>query len=137
MRRSAPPASEIRAELKALADEFFQAVSFESGERPAYGKIHDLFIDDGKLIRCSSEAPEITSVQEFIASRQHMFASGELTSFEEVETAAITEVFGNIAHRLSTYAKRGMVRGEAIDARGVISTQFIRTAHGWRMSSMA
>ena len=114
MRRSAPPASEIRAELKALADEFFQAVSFESGERPAYGKIHDLFIDDGKLIRCSSEAPEITSVQEFIASRQHMFASGELTSFEEVETAAITEVFGNIAHQLSRVceARHGPWRGD-------------------------
>lgn len=86
MRRSAPPASEIRAELKALADEFFQAVSFERGERPAYGKIHDLFIDDGKLIRCSSEVTEITSAQEFIASRQHMFASGELTPFEEVDS---------------------------------------------------
>lgn len=137
MRRSAPPASQIRAELKALADEFFQAVSFQSGQRSAYGKIHDLFIDDGKLIRNSSEVPEITSVEEFIASRQHMFASGELTSFEEIETAAITEVFGNIAHRFSTYEKRGTVRGRAIDARGVISTQFIRTPRGWRMSSMA
>ena len=137
MRRSAPPASEIRAELKALADEFFQAVSFQSGQRPAYGKIHDLFIDDGKLIRNSSEVPEITSVEEFIASRQHMFASGELTSFEEIETAAITEVFGNIAHRFSTYEKRGTIRGRAIDACGVISTQFIRTPRGWKMSSMA
>ena len=137
VRRSAPPASEIRAELKALIDEFFQAVSFESGQGPAYGKIHDLFIDDGKLIRASSEVPEISSVEEFIASRQRMFASGEPTSFEEVETAEITEVFGNIAHRFSTYEKRGTVGGAAIDGRGVISTQFIRTSRGWKMSSMA
>jgi hypothetical protein len=124
-------------ELKALIDDFFHAVSFESGQMPAYGKIKDLFIDDGKLIRCSSEVPEISSVSEFIASRQGMLPSGELTSFEEVETAEITEVFGSIAHRFSTYEKRGTVSGEAIDARGVISTQFIRTSCGWKMSSMA
>ena len=33
--------------------------------------------------------------------------------------------------------KRGTVQGEAIEGRGVISTQFIRTPSGWRMSSMA
>jgi hypothetical protein len=57
--------------------------------------------------------------------------------FEEVEVADITEVFGNVAHRFSTYLKRGSMDGSAIRARGAISTQFIRTAQGWRMSSMA
>ena len=131
------PPTDIRAELKALTDEFFRAVSFESGQRPAYARIDDLFIDGGKLIRNSSELPEITSVDEFIASRQRMVDSGALTSFEELETAATTEVFGNIAHRFSTYEKRGTMGGEAIEGRGVISTQFIRTPGGWKMSSMA
>jgi hypothetical protein len=60
-----------------------------------------------------------------------------LTSFREIEVAEITEVFGNVAHRLSTYVKSGRMDGAAIDGRGVISTQFIRTPDGWRMSSMA
>jgi hypothetical protein len=131
------PPTDIRAELRALTDEFFQAVSFESGQRPAYAKIRDLFMDGGKLIRNSSELPEISSVDDFIASRQRMVDSGALTSFEEVETAETTEVFGNIAHRLSTYEKRGTMHGEAIEGSGVISTQFIRTPSGWKMSSMA
>jgi hypothetical protein len=66
-----------------------------------------------------------------------MVDSGALTSFEELETAETTEVFGNIAHRFSTYEKRGTMRGEAIEGRGVISTQFIRTPSGWKISSMA
>lgn len=130
-------AADVRAELKALTDDFFEAVSFEVGQRPAYAKIRALFVDEGKLIRNSSERPEITSVDEFISSRQRLFDSGALASFEEVEVAETTEVFGNIAHRLSTYEKRGTMHGEAIAGRGMISTQFIRTPGGWRMSSMA
>jgi hypothetical protein len=131
------PPTDTSAELKALTDEFFRAVSFESGQRPAYARIRDLFIDDGKLIRNGAELPEISSVDDFIASRQRMVDSGALTSFEEVETAETTEVFGNIAHRFSTYEKRGTMHGEAIEGGGLISTQFIRTPSGWKLSSMA
>jgi hypothetical protein len=134
--RTVPP-SDIRPELKALIDEFFRAVSFERGQRPAYARIRDLFMDDGKLIRNSSALPEIASVDDFIASRQRMVDSGALTSFDEVETAETTEVFGNVAHRFSTYEKRGTMHGEAIEGGGLISTQFIRTPRGWKMSSMA
>lgn len=130
-------ATDPAAELESLIEAFFRAVSFESGQRPAYARIRDLFMDDGKLIRNSTEIPEISSVDEFIASRQRLVDSGALTSFEEVEVAETTEVFGNIAHRLSTYEKRGTMDGEAIEGAGVISTQFIRTPAGWRMSSMA
>jgi hypothetical protein len=120
-----------------MTDEFFRAVSFESGHRPAYARIRDLFIDDGKLIRNSSELSEISSVEEFIASRQRLLDSGALTSFEEVETAETTEVLGNIAYRLSTYEKSGTMHGKATEGRGVISTQLIRTPSGWKMSSTA
>ena len=118
-------------------DEFFRAVSFGSGRSPSYARIRDLFIDHGKLIRNSAELPEISSVDDFIAARQRLVDSGALTSFEEAETTDTTEVFGNIAHRLSTYEKRGTMHGEVIEGAGVISTQFIRTPNGWKMSSMA
>jgi len=34
-----------------------------------------------------------------------MVDAGELTNFKEVETAEITEIFGNVAHRFSTYKR--------------------------------
>ena len=51
--------------------------------------------------------------------------------------AARTEVFGNVAHRLSTYEKRGVQDGVAFSAIGIITTQFIATTAGWRMTAMA
>ncbi len=128
---------EDAAALGLLMSRFLRAVSFQTGEQPAYGELYDLFITGGKLIKTSGAAPEMSTVDEFIAPRQASVDSGALEWFEEVETAHTTELFGNVAHRFSTYAKRGMLDGAAIDVRGAISTQFIRTADEWRMSSMA
>jgi hypothetical protein len=117
-----------------LMTAFLAAVSFAAGERPSYGRIRELFIERGLLI---SQRGEVTDVEEFIAPRQATVDSGALTEFEETELTAVTEEFGNVAHRFSGYAKRGVLNGEAFATRGVISTQFVLTADGWRISAMA
>jgi hypothetical protein len=63
--------------------------------------------------------------------------SGELTSFEEVEIAEITEIFGNVAHRFSTYEKSGTMKGVPFGGSGMNTTQFVMTPAGWRISAMA
>ena len=123
-------------QLAALTAAFLDAVSFEPGERPAYAAIRDLFIDQGLLIK-NVGTPDIATVDEFIAPRQALVDSGELTEFEERELAHVDEVFGNVAHRMSTYSKRGIQGGVRFEARGVISTQFVFTPSRWRMSAMA
>jgi hypothetical protein len=124
-------------ELARLAAAFFAAVSFEEGGQPGYDAIRDLFIDGGLLIRNTGDAPEVTTVDEFIAPRAELFASGALTSFYEGELEAVDQTFGTVAHRWCSYEKRGVQNGAAFEARGAISTQFVLTPHGWRMSSMA
>jgi hypothetical protein len=126
-----------KREIAKLTGEFFDAVSFNEGEKPAYQALYQLFIEKALIIKNSSDMPEITSVSQFIAPRQKTFDSGELTSFRETEIAEQTDVFGNVAHRLSTYEKRGIRDGEAFDGRGIISIQLIMTRSGWRMSAMA
>jgi hypothetical protein len=125
------------ATLQTLIGEFFAAVSFPEGGAPQYDRIRDVFVPEGLLIKNSGEAPEISGLDAFIAPRQELFDAGRLTSFEEVEVAARTETFGNVAHRLSTYEKRGVQDGAAFSATGIITTQFIATPAGWRMTAMA
>ncbi len=120
-----------------LANEFFRAVSFEPGERPSYESIHDLFIVDGLLIKNSSAMPEVATVTQFIEPRRKLVNSGQLTCFSEVEIAEITDLFGNVAHRFSTYEKSGVQNGTPFAARGMISTQFVMTPSGWKISVMA
>jgi hypothetical protein len=123
--------------LDRLTTAFFRAVSFEQGETPPYGELYHLFIERGLLIKNSGATPEVSSVSQFIELRENLLNSGELTSFKEMELAEITEIFGNVAHRFSTYEKSGTLNGTPFRARGMISTQFIVTPAGWKISAMA
>jgi hypothetical protein len=129
--------SSVKDELDRLTAEFFRAVSFETGEAPTYQKIHSLFIDSGLLIKNSGPIPEVSSIRQFIESRQALVNAGELTHFHEGEISETTEIFGNVAHRFSAYEKSGTQKGVLFETRGMISTQFILTPAGWRMSAMA
>lgn len=128
---------QVMNELQALLAQFFKAVSFETGQRPNYDHIYSLFIERGLLIKNLAARPEISTVAEFIAPREAMVRSGALTQFHEAELSEITEVFGNVAHRFSAYTKSGTMNETPFEARGVITTQFIRTKQGWKISSMA
>ena len=127
----------VKDELDRITAEFFHAVSFESGETPPYENIQTLFVEAGLLIKNTATMPEISTVCQFVAPRQAMVASGELTRFRESELSETTEIFGNIAHRFSAYEKSGTLKGVPFHARGMISTQFILTPAGWKMSAMA
>ncbi len=132
-----PSHADVKRELDARTAEFFRAVSFEAGETPAYENIHALFVEPGLLIKNTASTPEISGVRQFIEPRQAMVSRGELTRFCERELAETTEVFGNVAHRYSAYAKSGTSNGVPFEAQGMISTQFVKTPAGWKMSAMA
>ena len=132
-----PTIAVTNAELERLSSEFFRAVSFEHGESPPYSVIRDLFIERGLLIKNTGTTPEISSIDQFIEPRQAMVDAGDLTRFNEAELHQTTELFGNVAHRFSAYEKSGTMKGVPFEARGMISTQFVLTPQGWKMSSMA
>jgi hypothetical protein len=134
---SQPNRDAVKAELDRLTAEFFQAVSFEAGEMPPYENIHGLFIEAGLLIKNTGSSPEISTVRQFIEPREGLVHSGELTRFREAELSETTELFGNVAHRFSAYVKSGTLKGAHFEARGMISTQFILTPAGWKISAMA
>ena len=135
MHSSAPEI--VKAELDRLTTGFFRAVSFEPGAEPPFDTIHDLFVPMGLLVKNTGETPEISSLAEFIAPRRAAVTSGELSQFLEIELWETTRIFGNVAHRFSAYAKSGVSKGVPFQARGMISTQYIRTPAGWRISAMA
>jgi ketosteroid isomerase-like protein len=123
--------------IDALTSDFFRTVSFQEGNKPTYQNLYRLFTASGQIIKNSSSEPEIFTVMQFIEPRQRMVDAGELTSFQELEISEITEIFGNIAHRFSTYEKRGINQEVEFEGRGIISMQFVLTDAGWKISSMA
>ena len=127
----------VKDELDRLTAKFFRTVTFDAGEAPSHDNIYALFIESGLLIKNNGTKPEISNVREFIEPRAAMVRAGELTRFREVELSETTVIFGNVAHRFSAYAKSGMMKGIPFEGRGMISSQFVLTPDGWRMSAMA
>lgn len=129
--------TEVKSELDRLTREFFCSVSFTPGNAPDYQHIRTLFIEQGLLIKNVSPTPEISSVSQFITPRLESVRVGDLTQFNEAELSETTEIFGNVAHRFSAYTKSGTLKGSPFNGRGMISTQFVHTQRGWKVSSMA
>jgi hypothetical protein len=131
------PDVSVKDELDRLTASFFRAVTFDAGDTPPYDDIYALFIESGLLIKNTGATPEIANVRAFIESRAAMVRAGELTCFLEVELSETTCIFGNVAHRFSAYAKSGTMKGVQFVGRGMISTQFVSTPNGWKVSAMA
>ena len=129
--------SNVKSELDRLTRAFFESVSFEPGDTPNYEHIRRLFLEQGLLIKNVGPTPEISTVTQFIEPRYESVLAGDLTRFHEAELSEATEIFGNVAHRFSAYTKTGTLKGASFSARGMISTQFIHTPQGWKVSCMA
>jgi hypothetical protein len=125
------------AELDRLMVDFFDTVSFDAGAAPRYDRLYALFIDRGVLVRCAPGQMQELTVAEFVQSRWEVFHTGKLSRFEERELTHDTVQFGHVAQRWSRYAKAGTLEGAHFHGRGMISTQFVRRAEGWRISAMA
>jgi hypothetical protein len=129
--------ADAKAEIDRLTLSFFGLFSNRGGIQPELEKIFDLFVPQGVIAKCSSDEPEISSLQEFITPRQELLTNGTLTEFSEAETSGRTEIFGNIATRVSTYQKSGVLDGKPFTTRGMKSFQFTKTTSGWRILSVS
>jgi hypothetical protein len=135
--RPSRPGDDAHPGLAAVIADFFAAVSFEPGGRPTYDRLQTLVAPACRFVNASADPPELADLAGFIAPRQRSVDACELTAFEEIETTADTNVFGNVAQRWSAYTKRGTRRGRDFSAQGFVSTQFVLIDGAWRITSMA
>lgn len=117
--------------------EFMGIFCNRNGAKPRLALIHDLFIKEGLIIKNSGPVPEVFDLEQFIRPRERILNDGTLTEFEEAEVQARTRIFGNIAQRVAIYRKSGILSGQPFQARGIKTTQLVRTPGGWRISALA
>lgn len=125
------------AAIDALVGRFFALFDNRGGRPVDLTSLRAMTIGEAVVIKAVGDTLEIGGVDAFIAPRQLLLNGGGLTDFSESELEAKTDVFGNIAQRLSTYRKGGVSKGERFEARGMKTFQFVRTADGWRISAVA
>lgn len=135
---SAPVSSAIdvdRASIAGIVATFFAA--FTSGPECAarLDALQNLFVTGALIVRTCGQEPAFYSVEEFIAPRQALLSGGALTDFHEWELTGRTDVFGDIAQHVCSYAKAGVQDGKPFTAQGVKMLQFVRTPVGWQIGA--
>ena len=123
-------------DLNELTQALYQSISFKKGGRPNLQRLAGLFYGGGSLVNNNEDQPQVFSVQQFIDAVEQQIAAGSLTAFQERELASRTEVFGQIAHRFSTYEAFLNEDASAPFTVGINSIQFIQVEGSWYVYSM-
>jgi hypothetical protein len=131
-----PSEAADQAEIAVVVRAFFAA--FVSGPdcTARLEMLRELFLPEAVITRTCGLPLAVYDVDGFIAPRRALLTSGEIQDFREWEVSGRTQVFGDIAQRVCSYAKAGIQHGTPFSARGMKMLQFVRTPAGWRISAV-
>ncbi|MEE8479483.1 MAG: hypothetical protein V3S42_05665 [Candidatus Neomarinimicrobiota bacterium] len=119
-----------------LTAELYKSICFEVNNYPPVEKLKDLYIPTANMIRNDEASPEIMTVDDFIKSYTDRISDGTIKSFYEGELNHITEIFGSIAHRFSTYETKFDLTNPKPFSTGINSIQYIKIGNNWKISSI-
>ena len=119
-----------------LTSELYKVICFEVGGHPSVERLNELFIPTANMIRNDGDSPEIMTVKDFIKSYTKRIEDGTIKSFYEDELRHITEIFGTIAHRFSTYETKFDLENPEPFSIGINSIQYIKIGKSWKISSI-
>ena len=119
-----------------LTAELYKSICFEVDNHPPLEKLKDLYIPTANMIRNDEASPEIMTVDDFIKSYTDRISDGTIKSFYEGELNHITEIFGTIAHRFSTYETKFDLTNPKPFSLGINSIQYIKIGNNWKISSI-
>lgn len=128
--------AEDHLNINSLTHSFFDLFTNKYGLFPSLEDIHHSCLPETIIIKKIGDIEEIYNLDTFIKPRKEILSNGTLTEFEEYETSDETKVVGNIAQRFSKFKKRGFSCGEYFEGAGNKIFQFIKTANGWKISSV-
>ncbi len=115
--------------IKIVIDNLYDSITRDESREPDWEKFESVFFKDAKLVSTSEANPGKWTPTEFAQMYKDAITKNKKTYFEEKELWGKTELFGNIAHRLSTYEAKPY-------KRGVNSIQLIKENENWKIISI-
>ena len=126
-----------RAAIAEVVRIFFAAFTTASDGGARLDRLRDVFLPGAVIVRTCGEEPLQYDVDGFIAPRAALLSGGTLHDFREWEVEGRTDLYGDVASHVCSYAKSWTQDGAPHAGRGWKSLQLVRTAAGWRISAAA
>ena len=116
----------------AIIAALYAAISGPAGQKRDWERFRPLFIPDARLIVARPRRPEGPVPPRVMTVEQYIAGSGALENgFFEREISRVTESFGGVTHRFSTYESRGKAEDPKPFARGINSIQLLNDGQRW------
>ena len=130
---ASPPRPEDVASEDAIVAALYGAISGPAGQKRDWARFRSLFIPEARLIVARPPRPEgplpprVMSPEEYIATAGAALEAG----FFEREISRISETFGGVTHRFSTYESRARAEDPQPFTRGINSIQLLNDGRRW------
>jgi len=125
----------ITQDIDHLTERFYESVCFSAEHFPNFDQLQDLFYGSGKLINNNFEPPVDFTVQTFSHAIMAQIEAGEADYFVQQEIGDKTEIFGNMAQRISVF-EYSFVKDTPNWKRGVSYLQYICLGGKWLIISV-
>lgn len=123
-------------EIDHLTEKFYQCVSFNAEHYPDFECLKDIFYGDGRIINNNFDKPVVFTVQSFAQTMMHQIEDGNSTFLAQQEIFDKTEIFGNMAQRMSVYEYSICQDAGKVWPRGINYIQYLFTEAKWHITSM-
>lgn len=130
-----PMAAQVQ-KIDHLTENFYLFKGFDAEHYPNVSALQELFFGDGHLVDSSYEQPLEFTLGSFTQALMKQIEAGLATFFVQQEIADNTQIFGNIAQRLSVYEYTNTKDAQVKWKRGINMIQYIFREDKWSISAM-
>jgi len=110
----------------------YGAISGPAGQKREWDRFRSLFIPDARLIVARARRTEGQVLPLVMTVEQYIAGAGSLENgFFEREVSRVSETFGGVTHRFSTYESRMRAEDPKPFARGINSIQLLNDGQRW------
>ena len=122
--------------INQVTNNFYSLFTNKKQRKPQLENILNICLIEAIIIKKSNDKEEVFNIDSFIGPRKKVLSDGTLTEFEEFEVFGDTKIIGNLAQRCSQYQKKGYMNGKYFEGKGNKFFQYVKTAEGWKISSI-
>ncbi len=123
-------------EVGKTIDRLLTFLSFSDTSSLRIDSLPTVFVSEGKLTANFGPKPLVFTVPQYIESIRNSVRSGQTISARETELARKVDVFGKIAHVLSTYELTITGKQGKVVRRGINSIQLLKQEGTWLILSL-
>lgn len=124
-----------KKEIDACIARFYNLLSYQNSKLDNVNNLPTLFVTDGTLTAVFGVKPLLWTASQFTDFIKNGARQG-MTDRTEIEPFEHTDIFGNMAHRLSTYRLQTTTNGKKEERNGINSIQLIRQNGVWLIHSL-